>query len=500
MSQLLGKLREYLLKNLGLNFTVGREMELYDRMKEASESFNFNDTDKFIEWLIDNTLDTNQTKRLASFLTIGETYFLREKNALDYLEFEYLPRILHQRKGNQQSLKIWSAGCSSGEEAYSIAIMLKRLIPSIGDWDITIKATDINPNFIEKAKKGEYTEWSFRGVTDSFKGRYFKKTDNGKYLINKDIKEMVDFSFLNLISDGCHYHNKNSFDIILCRNVMIYFSCEGIQSVTTKFYNSLGNGGILVLSPVESTNLICNKFKRYFKDGATIYKKADELIDNVPFAKSNCAKKYKLKQTFSFNSYKKEKSQAISHSKNNINHTKNRGIQKSNFYCSEKKDCIDLQYGKLLDQYKSGLHDKVEETLTSIINEVDDYRYCLLLAKIKINKKQLVNAENLCLKAIEINKIDAEGYYLLANIFFEQRKEQEAIEFLNKSLFLDPNYTLSHYLLGNIYKVMGNNEESRRSFNNAKESLKFKNPNTFISDYDDITVDKFDKAINSYLV
>ena len=257
-------IRKKLLNQLGLNYTKNQEKELYRKLTDASAAFDYKNVDNFIQWLTNQELDKSQIKKLATFLTIGETYFFRERKALEYLEFDYLPKIINERKSSSKKIKIWSAACSTGEEPYSIAILLKRVIPDIEQWDIKIMASDINPTFLKKAKEGIYSKWSFRGNSEGFVFNNFKKIDNNRFQIKEDIKRMVTFSHINLASDSYPSTNNEieDLDIILCRNVMIYFSPKGIRSVTTKLYKSLKKDGVLLVSPVEVSNLICDKFNK----------------------------------------------------------------------------------------------------------------------------------------------------------------------------------------------------------------------------------------------
>src|SRR6185369_3291595 len=134
-----------------------------------------------IERLVSGQLDKEQLETLAGHLTIGETYFFREQSSFDILENSILPDLIASRRGRGQRLRIWSAGCSTGEEAYSLAILLSRLIPDQREWQITILATDINSSALGKAVQGVYSDWSFRGVPQWIRQRYFKKTHDGRY-------------------------------------------------------------------------------------------------------------------------------------------------------------------------------------------------------------------------------------------------------------------------------------------------------------------------------
>lgn len=501
-------LRQYLLDNLGLNFTENRNKELYEKMGVASVAFGFTDVRKFISWLVSRKLNNSQIEKLASFLTIGETYFQRERKALDYLEYEYLPKLIHERKGKHQYLKIWSAGCSSGEEPYSIAIMLKRLIPNLGDWNITIKATDINPNFLAKAKKGAYTEWSFRGIDNSFKTKYFKRNAKGNYVINTDIKEMVDFSFLNLISDdfSSPENNISSYDVILCRNVMIYFSNEGINSVTSRFYDSLTKGGVLLLSPVESTHLICNKFNKTLKDSVTIYSKTDILCNSRTVV--NITNAYNSNRNVYF-SDNKSRERATATAERTLKTLMPQVNTKSSIYKKKKEiNCISLKkeigndevsFDTLVKKYKSGNTDFIEDKLKNINAEAKDHRSLLLLAKIKLDNMELIEAERLCVQVINMDKINADAYYILGNVQYENDRVEDAIVSLKKSIFLDADNALCHYLLGNIYISLGNSIESDRCFKVVKRILLTLGSDESLCKYDTITAETLKDLLVAYM-
>lgn len=284
-------IQKYILDNLGLKYNTNQEDELYSKLSDASSSFGYDDTDDFIIWLLQQRTTKDIAEKLSSFLTIGETYFVREKKALDFLEFDFLPKLIKNRKEKNQTLRIWSVGCSSGEEPYSVAIILRRLIPNIADWQIRIDGSDINPKFLNKAIKGEYSSWSFRGTSDHFKELNFIRTSVKTFQIKKEIRDMVTFSYVN-IADELFYldpTNFSKYDVILCRNVLIYFSKPGIERVSKRFYQSLNTDGVFIVSPVEASNLISKNFSRETYEGVTIYRNSPEKIitDSKPANKSN---------------------------------------------------------------------------------------------------------------------------------------------------------------------------------------------------------------------
>ena len=502
--ELITKLRKYLSDYLGLDYSKSRDKELYKKIGAAAEGFSFDNTDNFINWLITQNLNPEETQKLATFLTIGETYFLREKKALDYFEFHFLPELIKKRKGKNQKIKIWSAGCASGEEPYTIAIILKRVIPDIKNWDITIMATDINSAFLEKAKKGVYSKWSFRNAPQSFKGQYFKEIEKNKYQIIPSIKKMVKFSYLNLASDSYPSIKNNSTDVnvIFCRNVLIYFSAEGILNVTSKFFKSLSKGGIMLLSPVETSNLVSSEFGRNFHEGTTVYSKNSkkQALQN---------KKTSIKASPNYldiQLFKKEiktKQALIKTSKTLATKKQSPDLIIPPLKPFQKKTKTeDKDFQKALEFYKSGLLNDAEKTISKSIenNHENTKPLMLLMAKIKASQGQLEESEQWCLQAINIDKIDAEAHYLLATILSEQGKESEAIDSLNKTLFLDPNFALGHFMLGNISLNNSKLNGSNKHFKNALKSIAGLEENEILAESDGLTVGRLSQIINSIMI
>ena len=180
---LLHGLSEYLTAKIGFHFTKKRWNELHPKMAAAMIDFGFEDVGEFIEWLLSSSPTQKQIEILASHLTVGETYFFRERKAFEILEQAMLPGLIDARRRTGKRLRFWSAGCSTGEEPYSIAILLDQLIPDLKDWNITILATDINTAALRKADEGIYSDWSFRDAPPFFKDKYFERVNGNRYLL-----------------------------------------------------------------------------------------------------------------------------------------------------------------------------------------------------------------------------------------------------------------------------------------------------------------------------
>jgi len=218
----LSRISELVSALMGLHFPEGRYIDLERGIESASIDFGFdNNIEEFIKWLTSAALTKSHIETLASHLTVGETFFFREKRSFDVLEREILPGLIQSKDGGEKRLRIWSAGCSTGEEPYSIAILLNRMIPDLKDWNITILATDINSRVLKKASEGVYTDWSFRDTPPWIKEGYFKKIKEGVYEILPQFRKMVSFEYLNLAEDvyPTLLNNTNAIDLIFicCR-------------------------------------------------------------------------------------------------------------------------------------------------------------------------------------------------------------------------------------------------------------------------------------------
>lgn len=213
-------------------------------------------------WLLqaDREQSAQEWKLLILEITNTESFFFRDTGQFKLLKNYILPKIIEQKSG-QKTLRICSAGCSTGEEPYSIAILLKELISELDDWDLTILGVDVNTSAIQSAQQGLYRPWSFRGVDKTHQQRFFHAVDN-QYQINDDIKQMVDFQLGNLLDDSLldPFATIKDMDLILCRNVFIYFSSSAIEKILNKIYDALCPLGYLLVGHTELYSQNSNKF------------------------------------------------------------------------------------------------------------------------------------------------------------------------------------------------------------------------------------------------
>lgn len=190
-----------------------------------------------------------EVERVAAQLTPGETFFFRDHGQFELLRFEILPALIAARR-RRKTLRLWSAGCATGEEAYSLAMVTDMVLPERRDWQITIIGTDINEEALAKARRGRYGRWSFRLAPAGLQGRYFHR-EGEQWTISPDIRAMVTFRSGNLVSDPLPDPVLRDLDLILCRNVLIYLEPEAVRRVAAKLTACLADGAYLLTGHTE---------------------------------------------------------------------------------------------------------------------------------------------------------------------------------------------------------------------------------------------------------
>ena len=210
---------------------------------------------------------------LVRRLTVGETYFFRDPLLFRELEERVLPERIRSREADR-TLRCWSAGCSSGEEAYSLAILMERLLPP--EWDGTILATDVNPAFLEKGRQGVYSAWSFRETPLEIRRRWFTETD-GRWSLDPALKRKVAFREMNLAREfpPALFPLLSDLDLILCRNVMIYFRPTVREALLERLVQALRPGGWLALTPVEAPHARLETLGLEGTPGSSLYRKPE---------------------------------------------------------------------------------------------------------------------------------------------------------------------------------------------------------------------------------
>jgi chemotaxis protein methyltransferase CheR len=259
-------LRDVIFKESGINLTERKKALMQSRLIKRLRVLNLENYKKYYNYLINNY--DEEIVNLINCITTNKTDFFREPKHFDFLRETVLPEF-EKRKG--EKLRIWSAGCSTGEEPYSIAMTIADYYKTRRIPDIKILATDIDTEVLNKAVSGIYKEENVDDLEPETLKKYFLKgrgSKEGLYIVKDQIKNMISFRRLNLLASS--YPMRKLFDLVFCRNVIIYFDRKTRDEVIDRFYNYLSDSGYFFAGHSET---LSNFTGKYYLIGNTIYKK-----------------------------------------------------------------------------------------------------------------------------------------------------------------------------------------------------------------------------------
>lgn len=247
----------YIKANYGIHLKPEKKSLIIGRLHNVLAQKNFDSFSEYFEYVVSDKTGEAVTT-LINKITTNHTFFMREPEHFDYFKNKVLPFLFQTVK--EKDLRVWSAGCSSGEEPYTLAMIIDEYLGNEKMfWDSKILATDISDKVLDKAKKGVYENEKVEPVPSIWKASYFKKFDNENYILTDKIRNEVIYRKFNLMDKIFPF--KRKFHVIFCRNVMIYFDNKTKDELTEKFYDSLEYGGYLFIGHSESLNRETTRFK-----------------------------------------------------------------------------------------------------------------------------------------------------------------------------------------------------------------------------------------------
>ncbi len=255
----------------GLHFNETSRFFVEKRIEGRLSSLQMENSEEYFQYLRFDPDRSIEWDALIVAVTTNETYFMREERQLRCFQRDILPALLERSSSGR--VRIWSAGCSSGEEPYSLAILLKET-RGAHDGATDIYATDINTRVLAKAREGVYTENSFRTTDQAFKEKWFTEAGPGHWRVKDDLRHGITFSRFNLFELE-RYSILAPFDVIFCRNVIIYFDLEVKAKVVERFYDRIKPKGYLLLGHSESLISVTDKFKLVHLPTDLVYVKED---------------------------------------------------------------------------------------------------------------------------------------------------------------------------------------------------------------------------------
>lgn len=261
-------LRDLVGQQTGISLADSKKELVYGRVARRLRALRIDSFEEYRRLLEQG--DANEMEQFTNMITTNLTAFFREPHHFEYLENTIIPNLLKSRRDSRK-LRIWSAGCSTGEEPYSIAMTIKEAIPNPGLWDIKILASDLDSNVVSHGKAGIYTRDQLSGISETRLKQWFLKGSGarkGKVKVRDELRELIAFRQLNLMES---WPMQGMFDVIFCRNVVIYFDKPTQQKLFSRFADMLTKDGRMIVGHSESLNKVTNRFELL---GKTVYEKA----------------------------------------------------------------------------------------------------------------------------------------------------------------------------------------------------------------------------------
>jgi chemotaxis protein methyltransferase CheR len=439
------RVSEVVAETTGLHFPPDRFDDLQRGVTLSASALGFDDVAACAAWIGSVPLAPKQVQILASHLTIGETYFFRDRNTYDALTGCMLEDIVRERRHGSRRLRIWSAACCTGEEPYSLAMALRQALPDFSKWNVTILATDINPDFLKKAAAGIYGEWSFRAESSDIKARYFRRTADGRYAVIPEIRAMVKFAPLNLMSDVAYpspVTDTHAMDVIFCRNALMYFAPAAMRKVIGKLHDALIPGGWLAVSPSEASHALFKQFVLVKSHGALLYRKG---VADAP-------------------------------------------------------DVAAWSWTPVAPEAAEAADEPVDSGAPTTAFCTATPEACAAGARMHADLGELEQALAWCERWTAADKLDPRSHYLRAVILFEQGSLDEARGALQRALFLQPDFVLAHYTLGNLASRSGEDDGARRHYTNALLLLNRHDVDDLIPESEGLTAGRLTETITSMMM
>lgn len=451
---------------LGLDFPPGRSRELETALNVVAGAFACADAEQCARRIVTRSLDADELKTLAQALTVGETNFFRDPEVFQALERDILPPLIEQRRGADRRLRIWSAGCCTGEEAYTIAIILRRLLPDYEDWNLTLLATDLNPHFLARAGAGVYGKWSFRRATPWALRRHVAATAGGKYEVDESIRDMVAFDYLNL-AEGRYpsvFNNTNAMDIVFCRNVLIYFDPSTVERVIEHLRSCLLPGGWLALGRSERVPDVVERLRPVVVRGDVWYRRDDSATAQaaVPAAAGAAPPVVRVARA-------------------------------TPFPASLQRRFDDGDYAAVAAAVTDYLHGPPPCS-------TDRRRAMRMLAQAHANLGELDAAQTWCEEAISEDKLDPRLHYLMASVLLERNRAAEAEECLRRALVADDRFVLAHFALGNLTRRHRESDDARGHFERTLSLLRHFRSDEIIPDSEGLTAGRLSEIAEHALL
>jgi chemotaxis protein methyltransferase CheR len=466
--------RGLVAERLGLHFEDSKLDFLADVLRQRMGETGCHQFSAYRNRISSLAGERSEIGALAEQLTVGETYFFRYSEHFQAFADVVLPSRIQARGGDRQ-LRILSAGCASGEEPYSVAILIRERFPELASWDIKILGFDLNSSVLEKAKRGRYSPWSLRETPENLQLKYFHGAGRD-FELDKAVRSAVTFEERNLVEDDPLFWQSERFDAVLCRNVTMYFTMDVMRSVVRRIARSLAPGGFFFLGHAETLRAVSHEFHlRHTHETFYYQRRQSQETDcgmTLPLATTECGSSagrvpelvepndtwfsaIRLASERIANLTQDRSGMAVSASVSTISPNSN-----SRPGAWDRTVAIELLRREKFSEAMELLRALPAESKADPDTQ-------LLFAVLLTNGGDLPEAEKVCARVLNLDELNAGAHYLMALCREHAGDPVGAIRHDQTAAYLDSAFAMPHLHLGLVAKRSADVETARRELGRA---------------------------------
>jgi chemotaxis protein methyltransferase CheR len=470
--------RSQVAQRLGLYFDDARLDFLADVAQQRMEATGCGLFSSYQRRIVSSATKREELRALAERLTVNETYFFRYADHFRAFAEVVVPERI-QARGHDHRLRILSAGCASGEEAYSLAILIRTRLPQLASWDLKIHGIDVNASMVSKAVRAKYSAWSLRDTSADIRTTYFRP-DGHDFLLDATVRPLVTFEERNLIEDDPLFWMNDAFDVVFCRNVTMYFTSEITRSVIARIAKSTAPGGYLFLGHAETLRGVSQDFHLRHTHETFYYQRreAHEMEGATAFmwaASDNGSIRSQVPAAVEpddtwFDIIRRASERVADLTQETggpaLSPSGNTAARAANSQAGPRPP--DWDRALAIELLRKERFAEAMELLHALpAGSKADSDTQLLLAVLLTNGGDLPEAQRICRHVLELDELNAGAHYLMALCREHAGDRAAAVEHAEAATYLDSAFAMPHLHLGMLAKRSADMETARRELGHA---------------------------------
>jgi chemotaxis protein methyltransferase CheR len=439
------RVRDLLDRTAGLVFDESRRDSLSYSLGERLGASGCADVDGYLA-LLRSPRGSDEMQLLLNEVTIQETHFFRNPPQFRALRQHVLPALVKEAAKGNRKIRVWSAGCSTGEEPYSIAMLLREQLPLLDGWDVQVIATDLSTRALDAARAGRYGARAVSVADPTDVARWFIR-DGNEHVVRPEVRELVTFRHHNLVVEPPPLDPGDSFDLILCRNVTIYFSRDTTRALMTRLHESIREGGYLFLGHSETLWQVNDQFRLVTLGDAFVYRRQAE--DATPADRRTVLPDRRTGD-------------------DGLPDTGERRVTKIDRRSSVWEALTKPRTLSFTPRERLNPPDELQaESTATLVAEAD----AMETVRAALRSGAYAQAAEAAEVLSEAEPMRADAHYLRGMALANLGRDSDALVALRKAVYVDPKAGFAHFLLAGCLSRLGNADAAARSYRAAAESL-----------------------------